>query len=186
MQPARLCQLHLKYFDAVAHTVLYAPCCDTGMRNLLIEYRNNETAHKDIHFQFEEYSCIADSYYLAPDIQDDDPDGSIEKILVQLLEQWLEVLLHADSTHPVFLPYDFSDQFTRCLKCTVDVNVIEVQPGWSTREGHSVSPSNPRDYFYDIQDFRPETPAPIRLPQDDFFSRIKDSIAQAQRQLETS
>jgi len=38
------------------------------MSNLLIEYRSNKTAHEDIHFHLGEYSCIADSYYLANDI----------------------------------------------------------------------------------------------------------------------
>ena len=156
------------------------------MNKVLIEYRSNNTGHEDIHFQFGEYSCIADSYYLGLDIKNDDPEGSIEEILIQLLEQWLQVLQHADTARPVFLPYDFSDQFTRCLKCIMDGDAIDVQPGWATREGYSVSPSKPGNYFYDIQDFRPETPAPVRVTREDFLFQIQESIAQAQKQLKTS
>jgi hypothetical protein len=156
------------------------------MSDLLIEYRDNRTGHRDIHFHVGDYSCIADSYYLALDISNDDPDGSVEGILVQLLKHWLEVLQHADSTHPVFLPYDFSDQYIGCLKCVVKWDAIRVQPGWSSRCGHSVSPSKPGDFFYGIEDFSPSIPEPLQLSREDFVSQINESIAQAQRQLPTS
>jgi hypothetical protein len=155
------------------------------MNELLIEYRPNGTAHNDIFLRLGEYSCIADSYYFDLDVSDD-PHPSVEKVLIQLLGQWLKALNEADSTEPVFLPYDFSDQFTRCLRCIVSVTTIEVQSGWSNREGWRTSPSSPEDYFYSIEDFHPEMPEPVQLQREDFLMLINQSIAQAQKQLEMS
>ena len=149
------------------------------MRNLLIEYRSNNTGHRDLYFQFGDYSCVADSYYLALDAEDDGPNGCIESILAQLLEKWLDVLQTVNLGVPVFLPFDFSDQFTRCLKCVKHEEDIEIQPGWSAREGWSVRPSNLGAYFYEIEDFHPESSAPIRLSQTEFLRYIEESVVQA-------
>ena len=156
------------------------------INDLMLEYRPNNTGHRDLHFRIVEYECIADSYYLALDAEDDGPGGRIETVLILLLQQWIHAVQGAGAEETVFLPFDFSDQNTRCLRCRMNEEHVEVQPGWSCWEGWRVVPRNPGRYFHDVEDFHPELPRPILLARAEFLLCIKQSIAQAQAQLRAS
>jgi hypothetical protein len=156
------------------------------MDSLLIQFRNNDTAHDDLHMWIEGYSRTTDSYYLALDgamlAGDESPDKA-RRVLIRLLQRWVEALAQATSTRPAYLPFDFSDQYTGCLQCRPDGDFIEIVPGISNREGWGFWPSDPGDYFFGITDFRSDAPAPIRLAREEFLRRIRESIADAESQL---
>ena len=147
----------------------------------MLEHRSNNTGHEDLYFRLGDYSCVVDSYYLALDAENDGPNGRIESILAQLLGSWINALHSTDPGTSVFLPFDFSDEFTRCLKCVKQDNYVEIQLGWSERAGYSVKPRNPGKYFHNIGDFHPETATPIRLPQAEFLKFIEDSLDHAKK-----
>lgn len=156
------------------------------MESLLIHFRDNDTAHDDLHVWIEGYSRPTDSYYFALDpsmLAGDESADKVRRVLVQLLKHWMVALAEATSTRPVYLPFDFSDQYTGCFQCRPDGEFIEIAPGWSGREGWSFAPSDPGDYFFGITDFKSDAPAPIRLPREEFLRRIRESIADAESQL---
>jgi hypothetical protein len=159
------------------------------MPPLLIEFRDNGTGHEDLHIWLEGYSCTADSYYLAIDPSIQPKEASINKVrrvLISLLEHWLGALRRASPAHPVYLPFDFSDQYTGCFFCKPDGEFFEVVPGTSSREGWNVGPGNPEDYFFSISDFRPDSPEGFRFTSLEFFGRILESIADARIKLQRS
>ena len=145
------------------------------MSRLLIQYRSNKSAHEDIYLSIDSKSRVSDSYYLA----EDNSDKKTEDVLVCLLEQWLKALGQATNGKPTFLPYDFSDQYTGCLKCVLEGDTFQIQIGWSSREGWSVSPSNPADFFHDAEDFHANESSIIKISRKDFRRQIEDSIAHA-------
>jgi|GEM_PF-1335329 hypothetical protein len=156
------------------------------MDSLLIQFRNNDTGHDDVHVSIEGYSRTTDSYYLALDrslLAAEESADKVRQVLVRLLERWIEALAQATPTRSVYLPFDFSDQYTGCFQCRPDGEFIEVVPGWSNREGWSVCPSDPGDYFFGITDFKNDARGPIRLPRDEFLQRIRESIADTKSQL---
>jgi len=158
------------------------------MNPLLIEFRDLGTGHDDLLLWLEGYSRLADSYYLAIDpamLPKQESPNKSRLVLSLLLEKWQEAIQQAKQLQSVFLPYDFSDEYTGCLSCKVDGELIEIIPGFSNREGWNVGPSNPNDYFFSITDFRPDLPKPIKLTKAEFLKRIQESIACAKSQLPT-
>src|SRR5437667_2823768 len=116
------------------------------MESLLIQFRDNDTAHDDLHVWIEGYSRTTDSYYLALDrgmLAGEESAEKVRRVLVQLLQRWLEALAQTTPARPVYLPFDFSDQYTGCFQCRPDGESIEIVPGWSSREGWSFWPSDP-------------------------------------------
>jgi hypothetical protein len=159
------------------------------MDPLLIQFRDNDGGHDDLHLWIEGYSRTTDSYYLALDramLAGDESADKVRRVLIRLLQRWTDALAQATATRPVYLPYDFSDQYTGCLQCRPEGECIEIVPGWSNREGWGVWPSDPGDYFFGITDFRNDAPAPIGLPREEFVRRIRESIAYAESQLSTA
>jgi hypothetical protein len=156
------------------------------MESLLIRFRDNDTAHNDLHVWIEGYSRVTDSYYFALDpsmLAGDESAAKVRRVLIQLLQQWIEALAQATPARAVYLPFDFSDEYTGCFQCRPDGDVIGILPGWSGREGWSFTPSDPGDYFFGVTDFRSDAHAPIRLPREEFLRRIRESIADAESQL---
>lgn len=156
------------------------------MDSLLIQFRNNHTAHNDIHVWIEDYSRITDSYYLALDLAilaDEESANKVRRVLIRLLERWVVAIEQATPTRSVYLPFDFSDEYTGCFRCRPDGEFIEIVPGWSRREGWSFYPSDPGDYFFHITDFKSNAPAPTRLPRDEFLRRIREALADTESQL---
>jgi hypothetical protein len=156
------------------------------MKPPLIQFRDNGSAHDDLHLCLEGYSRTMDSYYLAIDplmLPNQESSDKVRRVLIMLLERWIEVLLQATPARPAYLPFDFSDQYTGCLSCRPDGDFVEIVPGFSSREGWNVGPSDPGDYFFGITDFRRDTPSPIRMTREEFLSRIRESITETESQL---
>lgn len=156
------------------------------MGSLLFQFRNNDTAHDDMHVWIEGFSCIADSYYFAlepPVLANDRSPNNVRRILIRLLQLWMDAIAQATPTRMVYLPFDFSDEYTGCFRCRPDGDFIEITPGFSMREGWRVKPRNPGDYFFGVNDFQTDAPAPIRLPTEEFLRRIRESISDTEAQL---
>jgi hypothetical protein len=153
---------------------------------LLLEFRDNRTSHEDIHLCLDGYSRVADSYYLALDSFMDPEDESVDKtrrVFARLLNLWVEALGQATREQPAYLPYDFSDQYTGCLRCRPDGEALEVTAGWSRREGYCVSPSDPGDYFFGLTDFNPDLSSTTRLRREEFLRQLDESIREANLQI---
>jgi hypothetical protein len=159
------------------------------MDSLLIQFRDNGTAHDDLHVWIEGYSRTMDSYYLALDpvmFAGQESADKVRLVLIRLLQRWMETLEQATPTRPVYLPFDFSDQYTGCFECRPDGDSLEIFPGTSSRKGYSVAPSDPSDYFFGITDFRRDAPSPLRLPKVEFLRRIRESVTDTESQIPTN
>lgn len=161
----------------------------TGVKPLLVQFRDNDTSHDDLHVWVEGYSCATDSYYFALDssiLAGDESADKVRHVLIQLLQRWIEALMQATPTRPVYLPFDFSDQYTGCFQCSLDGDFFEIVSGWSSREGWSLLPSNPGDYFSGVTAFKSYPAAPVRLPKAELLRRIRESITDAESQLSSA
>jgi hypothetical protein len=159
------------------------------MDSLLIQFRDNERRHDDLHMWIEGYLRTMDSYYLALDsalLAGDESADKVRRVLIRLLQRWVEALARATPTRTVYLPFDFSDEYTGCLQCRPYGDFIEIVPGTSNREGWKLWPSDPGDYFFGITDFHHDAQAPVRLPSAEFLRRIQESIADTESQLSTT
>ena len=153
----------------------------------LLEFRDNGTAHDDVHLSFEVAEEIADSYYFALDNgvePDDESPSKVFRVLRRLLEQWREHLNAASDGDVLFLPYDFSDQYTGCLRCERNAHGLHIAHGYSAREGWSFNPSDITEYVNSVDDFRLGTMAAtgkktegIQIGFEDFMSLVESSIA---------
>ena len=54
----------------------------------------------------------------------------------------------------MYLPFDFSDEYTGCLRCERKEDRFVIVDGFSLQEGWSVNPSDISDYIYNIRDFQ--------------------------------
>jgi hypothetical protein len=142
---------------------------------LYISYTNTEKEHDDIVVQFGATSFTCDSYYfLIDEAFSDQPttEAKVQAAIAWLVQQWINHV-ERGAQNQLFLPFDFSDQYTRCLECILDRNHISLRVGWSTVEGWAVLPSNIVDYVHRITDFRAET-ASIRVDREAFLQRLAE------------
>ena len=87
------------------------------MDSLFIQFRDNERRHDDLHMWIEGYSRTMPSYYLAFDsalLAGDESADKVRRVLIRLLQRWGEALAQATPTRTVYLPFDFSDEYTGC------------------------------------------------------------------------
>lgn len=147
----------------------------------VVEFRANGTGHNDIFLSLQGIERIADSYYLGLDCLDgtDESPSKILRVLSKLLQQWLEAVEAARDQEQLFLPYDFSDQGTGCLRCTRFGDNFLIEPGWSEQEGWSVMPSALEGYLTGVTDFHPGGTAAVILSVREFRVRIERAIKKA-------
>jgi hypothetical protein len=125
----------------------------------MIDFRfeRNGTGHNDIVFHLNDYSRVCDSYYFFIDYAFD-PDGeSVDKalkVMRKLLQQWVDVVEHLAEDHVIHLPFDFSDQYTGCIRCTLAQGELLLRAGYSNREAWRSWPSGIGNYVNSINDFK--------------------------------
>lgn len=105
-----------------------------------------------------ELSRTGESYYLgiAPDSLDDDcrPAAGLKR----LLTSWIRQIVDAAGHGLVYLPFDFSDEYTRWLACELANDEVTVVLGWADVEGWAISPSDLTAFASHLPGFRPEEP----------------------------
>jgi len=120
-------------------------------------FADDRSRHDDVVLILGDHRDVCDSYYFAIDhtFMPSREDGQkVRIVLTVLLERWIEAITSSPTGHTVFLPYDFSDQYTGCIQCErVTDTDLHLTLGYSKREGWAVMPSNPGDYFQTVSDF---------------------------------
>ena len=125
----------------------------------MIDFRfeRNGTGHNDIVFQLNNYSRACDSYYFFIDYTFDPDDESADKalkVMRRLLQQWIDVVEHLTESQVVYLPFDFSDQYTGGIECTLTQGDLLLRAGHSHREAWRSWPSDIGNYVNSISDFK--------------------------------
>ena len=99
-----------------------------------------------------------DLYYLGIDPRNKDHDCPLDVGLRRLIDGWIETIVANDEGQIFYLPFDFSDEFTRWLACEKSGSEITVVFGWAEVEGWSFSPSDFSEHSRELKDFRPDEP----------------------------
>lgn len=127
--------------------------------------------------QIGEECRIGDSYYLSIDPQEPEHDPSPTAGLRTLLLSWIRELSSSDGDL-IYLPFDFSDEYTRWLACQKIADQVLVVCGWAQVEGWAIRPANFREYVHAVPNFRPDEPLLVQqfyLPR--FLSQLRRSAA---------
>ena len=154
------------------------------MAEHILEFRDNGTGHDDVFLTLGKIEGTADAYYLALDRGINDGDESPQKIrlvLQKLLDQWRRVLLSLEDGSSVYLPYDFSDEYTGCLCCRRCGDNVIVMKGYSGVEGWSVMPTDLGNYFTSISDFEASEQPEMTIALKSLVERISQAITVAAR-----
>ena len=141
----------------------------------ILKYVYNGRGHEDLILSLPNYERVADTYYFALDSGIRAGDESFEKvrtIIASLLAQWNNAVSSRESV--VFLPYDFSDEYTGCLRVLIEDKVVHVTPGFSKREGWSFSPSDISGYVHSVSDFRTDGPS-ISFSREGWIDRVMEA-----------
>lgn len=144
---------------------------------LSLHFEDNGTEHHDLVLRFagERWDC--DSYYLAlagaslPGQKDAD---KIRVILRMLLEQWLSAVENFSDGSTVYLPYDFSDQYTGWLRCFRSGSTVEMCRGWARVEGWAISPSTIGQHLTQVPGFQPDSPF-VRIPLEELVEAVRNT-----------
>jgi len=121
-------------------------------------FEHNGTFHNDLVLQIGEQEWRCDSYYLQIDrgmLPDREDAAKVRAVLRRLLDQWCTALGRLSDGQSCYLPYDFSDQYTGWLRCTLDGDRLRVQLGTAGVQGHSLPPSQLDGFLDSIPAFRP-------------------------------
>lgn len=120
---------------------------------------------------------IGDSYYLGIDRESPDHNCSPAVGLRRLLQAWIREL-SSDNGDLIYLPFDFSDEYTRWLACQKIADQILVVFGWAEVEGWAISPSDFSQFARAVPEFNPDEPLHVQqfyLPR--FLSQLRQSLA---------
>lgn len=118
-------------------------------------------------------------YYLGIDPQQDDHDCSAQEGLCRLIDAWLAAIESTQPRRIFYLPFDFSDEYTRWLGCEKTESTITVVCGSAEVEGWSFSPTNFGDQLYSLPDFQADEPVnPQTFYTPRFLSGLRCSRAQ--------
>lgn len=121
-----------------------------------------------------------DLYYLGIDPRNKDHECSVDVGLIRLINGWIETLLANEGKRIFYLPFDFSDEFTRWLACEKNGNRITVVFGWAEVEGWSFSPSEFSQHSRDLKGFRPDEPT---NPQTFYLPRLLSDLRRSKAQI---
>ena len=142
-----------------------------------LQYPGNGDGHDDIVLTFGAHRQALDSYYLALDPKLDPGDespGKVRRVLVRLLQQWIERLQPGDVA---LLPAGFTDQATLWIHCLPDDGDVVMQLAWSDDEGWARSPSDLGEYTARIAELIPEPAAePVRIDRSALIQLLETNI----------
>lgn len=122
-----------------------------------------------------------DSYYFALAIEPNCGIKAQKNAVAQLLKSWINAVQNAAMGSEIYLPIDFQDQGTCCIK-VVKTEVLTLCYGCTSREGWSIDVLTPDDFYYSITDFLPTNKATTTVNHTEFEACLLSNI----KRLETS
>lgn len=85
-------------------------------------------------------------------------ENSVQAGLQLLLRGWLQQLLRLSDGGQVFLPFDFSDEYTRWISVRREGAEAELVFGWAAVEGWAICLEDFSDVAYGLTGFSPDEP----------------------------
>lgn len=146
---------------------------------MLIEFRDNNSLHNDLFLHFGDQVIECDSYYFALDqnIKPEKEDADkIKTVIKELLNQWKLYVSRLKSDEVIYLPFDFSDEYTGCLRCESQNDYVLLTVGYLQFEGWLFCPSDISTYVKSNKLFIKSKDSNAKLRKSEFLSQIKQSI----------
>ena len=142
-------------------------------------FKDNGSMHGDLVLSIGGTDIVCDTYYLALDQQgasELSDAGRVRVNLAMLLRQWLQALSEISDGGTVYLPYDFSDEYTGWLACQRSGLEVSVSVGWALVEGWALMPPSQGDIMTTPKGFRVDGPI-VRAMLMDFVESVRGSLA---------
>jgi hypothetical protein len=126
----------------------------SSMRNVSVRLNT----HNQIEVRVGNESRTGETYYLG--LQSDNPTEPASPVTgtLQLLTEWIRLLSELREGERVFLPFDFSDEYTRWLTLCREAREVSVVFGWANIEGWAIRPSDFSQYAHELPEFMPDDP----------------------------
>ncbi|MCH8318441.1 MAG: hypothetical protein IIA88_08065 [Bacteroidetes bacterium] len=139
---------------------------------------NDKGGHEDLIFEIPRLvnESTFDTYYFALAIEPKNGLSEIKNAVAGLLKSWKSVLTKIQNGETVHLPIEFSDEYTGCVQVKSSSENFQLNYGYSRREGWSVDPINPINYFNSITDFKSENEKSISVPKIEFLNGLIEQI----------
>lgn len=115
-------------------------------------------------------------YYLGIDPAAADHDCSASEGLKNLIAGWIRELIAAEEGYILYLPFDFSDEYTRWLACEKHGSEVTCVFGMAEVEGWSFSPSDFSGLARSLQGFQADAPV---NPQTFYLPRVLSELRQS-------
>lgn len=103
-------------------------------------------------------SRAGESYYLGLQPNSENHDFRPATGTMQLLSEWIRLLSELADGQSLFLPFDFSDEFTRWLNLHREGRNVTIVFGWATVEGWAISPNDLSHHAFGLPGFMPDEP----------------------------
>ncbi len=139
---------------------------------------NDKGGHEDLLFSIPDLigDRSFDTYYFCLAVEPIETIDDIKNAVSQLLQFWLGKIAESKNGETIYLPIDFSDQYTGCLKVQNKDKHLILTYGFSRREGYAVDPLNPENYYKEINDFQADSEKQLTVDQDVFISALDRQI----------
>lgn len=126
-------------------------------------------------------SRVGESYYLGLQPNRDHDDFRPATGTLQLVTEWIHWLSSMSNGEQIFLPFDFSDEFTRWIHVDRIGREITIVFGWAAVEGWAISASDLSEHVHGLPGFMPDEPL---LTQTLYLPRVVADLRASQRVLQ--
>jgi hypothetical protein len=140
---------------------------------------NGKGGHKDLLFSIPNLmgDTEFDTYYFCLAVEPVENIDDIKNAVSQLLQFWIDKVSESKEGETIFLPIDFSDQYTGCLKIQNQDAQLVLTYGCSRREGWAVDPLNPGNYYREITDFEADSEKQMTVDPSVFISTLSRQMS---------
>ena len=144
---------------------------------------NDKGGHDDLLFSIPDLigDREFDTYYFCIAVETAETIDDIKNAVSQLLQFWIDKVSESKNGETIFLPIDFSDQYTGCLKVNKNDGQLMLTYGFSRREGYAVDPLNPENYYKEISDFEADPEKVLTVEPTVFLSALDRQIRKLKR-----
>lgn len=107
--------------------------------DVTLTFEDDGSAHDDLVLRIGDSVWRCDSYYLLLDrgmLPDQEDASKVRAVLRVLLEKWRTAIKDLTNGETVYLPYDFSDEYSAWLACELVNGELLIQRG--SAEGWSI------------------------------------------------
>ncbi len=144
----------------------------------LIDKGFGSRGHEDILFSIPRLGVDqeCDLYYFSFSKDSDNTFDDTINAFCTLIEFWREKTLECNDNSTIYLPIDFSDEYSGCLKLKREDKNLILTYGYSLREGWSIDPMRPEDYYKEITDFKADPDLQLAVDRGEFLNNLDSQI----------